>query len=87
MAESVNGYPSFRAGTKAIWYYKNIHGSNFWMIGPIKHIGTNKGGMCAQNQFGGLTDRRNVWRYRDNNGNWKTTEAGEVIIQIKPSSK
>ena len=43
---------------KAIWIQHN-----FWIIGLIGHIGTNKATFYAQNEFSGLSDSNNQWHY------------------------
>ena len=52
-----NGKPSYTFGEKAIWYHKN----NLWIIGLIGDLGNSV--MRAKNEFAGLTDSRNHWRY------------------------
>ena len=43
---------------KAIWI-----NNNFWRIGLIGHIGTNKATFYAHNEFSGLSDSNNQWHY------------------------
>ena len=75
-SSDVNGEPTYRNDDKAIWY--NKLGS--WMIGDLKRLGSIKGGIYAKNNFGGLTDEKNIWKYWMDNG-WKTAGTNDIIIE------
>ena len=59
ISETVNGKPSWKSGEHAIWC--NPYGN--WMIGYWNKLGENDGEFYASNDYGGLTDNRNVWKY------------------------
>ena len=61
-SSDVNGKPSYRKDDKAIWYIKR----NQWLIGDLEDLGSAKGSIYAKNDFGGLTDEKNVWNYSYN---------------------
>ena len=62
---------------KAIWIKHN-----FWIIGLIGHIGTNKATFYAQNEFSGLSDSNNQWHYK-NDGQWIIPEdPNDIRIEI-----
>ena len=59
----VNGKPSFKMGEQAIWYNTEY---NEWLIGSIDYLGQKIGQIYTKNEFGGLTNEQNVWKYFDN---------------------
>ena len=60
ISETVNERPSWKSGENAIWYAPV---GNNWVIGYWKKLGENDGEFFAPNNYEGLTDNRNVWRY------------------------
>ena len=72
----VNDKPSYKKGDKAIWY----DGVNAWMIGAIDNLGSTTGSLYAIDDFGGLTDTKNVWNFVDN-GEWNTTKTNDITIE------
>ena len=60
ISETVNGKPSWKSGENAIWYAPV---DNNWLIGYLNKLGEDDGELFAPNDYGGLTDNRNVWRY------------------------
>ena len=75
-SSDVNGKPSYIMGRQAIWYHPD---SNHWSVGNINDLGSKCSGIFTKNDFGGLTDERNVWYYL--NGTWKTAETNDIIIK------
>jgi len=61
ISTDVNGKPSYTFGGNAIWYRKGSP-KNIWFIGQISVIGSF-GFIRAYDDFRGLTDERNLWRY------------------------
>ena len=60
ISETVNGKPSWKSGEHAIWY---LPIGNAWIIGYLNKLGVDDAELFAPNDYGGLTDNRNVWRY------------------------
>ena len=60
-------------GEKAIWFNAQY---NHWMIGSSK---SQVAEMFTENKFGGLTDKRNVWKYWNNE--WKTSKRNDISLQ------
>ena len=78
ISETVNGKPSWKSGENAIWYLSVL---NIWMIGYRNKLGENDGEFFAQNNYGGLTDSRNVWKYTIDDSTWITpSDSNDVII-------
>ena len=59
-SSDVNGKPSYKNDDNAIWYSKE---NNNWMVGTIDDIGGINGFVYARDDFGGLTDKKNLWKY------------------------
>ena len=72
----VNGKPSFKRGGKAIWYDDE---NDDWNIGSIGNLGTESCVIYTNNEFGGLTDSRNKWKY--SNEGLKLAGPNDVTIQ------
>ena len=80
MSDDVNGKPSWIKGTSyAIWYNTDI---NFWLIAPLIYIGSSFASIAAKNEFEGLTDKRNDWRYW-NGSSWINANSNDIDIQCK----
>ena len=62
---------------KAIWIQHN-----FWIIGLIGHIGTNKATFYAQNEFSGLSDSNNQWHYRNDGQYFLPEDPNDIRIEI-----
>ena len=54
----LNGKPSWTKSTYAIYYRKG-----YWAIGPMESIGGEFAWIYASNDFSGLTDSDNVWKF------------------------
>ena len=54
----VNGKPSWTKSTYVIYYRKG-----YWAIGPMESIGGEFAWIYASNDFSGLTDSDNVWKF------------------------
>ena len=59
-SKEMNSKPSFELGNKGIWY--NTY-SNIWIIGDSEDRGSNVGFIHAFDDYNGLTDVRNEWKY------------------------
>ena len=80
MSDDVNGKISWIKGTSyAIWYSADI---NFWLIGHYSEIGSRFAYIAAKNEFEGLTDKRNEWRYW-NRTSWIDANIYDIDIQCK----
>ena len=79
ISEIVNGKPSWKSGENAIWYAPV---DNNWLIGYLNKLGEDDGEFFAPNNYGGLTDNRNVWNYYNNtDSTWITpSDSNDVII-------
>ena len=76
ISKTVNGKPSWKSGENAIWYNPN----GFWMIGYWNKLGEDDGELFASNNYRGLADNRNVWRYAVGS-TWITpSDSNDVII-------
>ena len=88
----VNGTLTFVKVGCAIRYYEG-HDPNTWSIGPSYSLGNGSFHIRAEDNFEGLTDVRNQWKYwwygslnitgpEDNfTGSWNITGPNDVIIQ------
>ena len=75
-ATQVNGKPSWKNGENAIWSV-----GNNWMIGYWNKLGEDDGELFAPNNYGGLADNRNVWKYSVDGRTWITpSDSNDVII-------
>ena len=78
ISETVNGRPSWKSGENAIWYAPV---GNNWVIGYWNKLGENDGEFFAPNNYEGLTDNRNVWRYGMDDSTWIIpSDSNDVII-------
>ena len=78
-SSDINGKPCYRMGKQAIYYYPD---SNQWKIGHIDKIGIGRCRMYAQNNFGGLTDEKNVWKYFDKTQkSIRTSESNDIVVK------
>jgi hypothetical protein len=76
ISETVNGKPSWKNGENAIWSV-----GNNWMIGYWNKLGEDDGELFAPNNYGGLADNRNVWKYSVDGRTWITpSDSNDVII-------
>ena len=77
LSDLINGKPSYHSsGDNYIWYNNEI---NAWMFGSIDDIGSYFGGIAAYDNFGGLTDEKNVWFY-SNGEEFKTAGTNDIIV-------
>ena len=77
ISETVNGKPSWKSGENAIWY---VPDGNNWLIGYLNKLGEDESEFFAPNNYGGLADNRNVWKYSDGS-TWITpSDSNDVII-------
>ena len=60
IATIVNGKPSWKNNGYAIWYKPQI---DVWFIGPLSEIGNYFAFLGALNNFSGITDNDNQWKY------------------------
>ena len=84
-SSDVNGKPSYRKDDKAIWYIK----CNQWLIGDLEDLGSTRGSIYAKDDFGGLTDEKNVWRYSNNgysNSGWRTAGTNDITVECTPGN-
>ena len=82
ISETVNGKPSWKNGENAIWYV-----GNNWIIGYWNKLGEDDGEFFAPNNYGGLADDRNVWKYSDGS-TWITpSDSNDVIISSSGGKK
>ena len=80
MSDDVNGKTSWIKGTSyAIWYNADI---NFWLIASSEYIGSRYASIAAKNEFEGLTDKRNEWRYW-NGSSWINANRNDIDIRCK----
>ena len=75
-SSNFDGKPSYKTDDLAIWYNKE---ANVWFIGKHENLGSLKGGIFAVDEFGGLTDEKNVWKYW-NGDEWKTAGSNEITV-------
>ena len=79
ISETVNGKPSWKSGENAIWCNSN----GYWMIGYWNKLGEDDGHFYARNDYEGLTDNRNVWKYTKDERTWTTpSDSNDVIISF-----
>ena len=64
---------------RAIWY----HPRNLWMIGPIENIGNKRGYFYTLDDFGGLCDYKNEWKFSNpTKGNdWEIVAQYEIVVR------
>ena len=78
ISSDVNGKPSYKMGDDAIWYNERYKS---WTIGSINELGGSTGvGIYAKDNFGGLTDEKNLWRYKFDNG-WKSAGTNDITVE------
>ena len=58
ISTQLNGKPSWTKSTYAIYYRRGD-----WAIGPMEFIGGEFAWIYASNDFSGLTDSDNVWKF------------------------
>ena len=76
ISSNVNGKPSYSMGAFAIWYNNEF---DAWLFGSIDKIGSSIAGIAAYDDFGGLTDEKNVWFYW-NGSEWKIAGTNDIIV-------
>merc|ERR1711962_657911 len=76
LSDLINGKPSYRSGDNYIWFNNE---ANAWIFGYIDDIGSLFGGVAAYDNFGGLTDEKNVWFYSNGEG-FKTAGTDDIIV-------
>ena len=78
-SSDVNGQPSYKMGGNAIWY-NEVYKS--WNIGSINELGGNTGvGIYAKDDFGGLTDEKNLWKYKVPNGPFMSAGTNDNTVE------
>ena len=76
--ETVNGKPSWKNDDHGIWYVTDV---NKWFIGYWKNYGEDDGEFYASNDYGSLTDNRNIWKYTvDNSPLITQSDSNDVIV-------
>ena len=76
LSSKVDGKPSFKSGERAIWYNAENDG---WIVGILANLGKFTGDIWTKDEFEGLTDGRNVWKYQ--NQGWKDAGPNDVDVQ------
>ena len=85
LSEAINGKPSWKSGTKAIWYsqYKQ------WIFGKTSNIGTNYGVIfsfantdCPQQ----VKASGNIWKYWDGS-EWQEANLNDINFQCASKSE
>ena len=96
VSDDVNGKPSWiqkeenpswivdnRTISSAIWYNADI---NSWFIGLLDYLGSKNvsvlPSLYTENEFEGLTDKRNKWNYF-NGSNWIPANPNGIAVQCK----
>ena len=77
ISETVNGKPSWKSGENAIWF---LPVQNNWMIGYWNKLGEDDGQIHASNDYGGLSDIHNIWKYTVDDGPWITPSSSNDVI-------
>ena len=75
----INGRPSYEMGDQALWFHGNRAGIQIWIIGETRNLGSYKGGIYTEVKFGGIADKRNVWKYYADG--WETAKTNDIIVQ------
>ena len=83
--EEINGKPSWKSGTQAIWYYPDF---NQWMIGPLSSIGTSNRGITSTGNMHDcpLQVPKDKWKYyiKDGDGErWQYANSNDIIIECE----
>ena len=78
ISETVNGKPSWKSVTtiNAIWF---LPVQNNWMIGYRSKLGEDDGQIYASNDYGGLSDINNIWKYKVDDGPWITPSSSNDV--------
>ena len=74
ISESVNGKPSWKSQSKAIWYVQN---QNIWVIGDLNNIGKPNGAIFTRGMLLGANDK---WNYF-NRKMWKKLDTNDFVIE------
>ena len=77
ISETVNGKPSWKSGENAIWF---LPVQNNWMIGYWNKLGEDDGQFHASNDYGGLSDIHNIWKYTVDDRSWITPSSSNDVI-------
>ena len=84
ISETVNGKPSWKSVTtiNAIWFLpvQNNWMRGSWMIGYWNKLGKDDGQIHASNDYGGLSDIQNIWKYKVDDGPWITPSSSNDVI-------
>ena len=75
ISETVNGKPSWKSGENAIWFLLDS-----WMIGYWNKLGEDDGEFHAWDDYGGLSDIHNIWKYTVDDGPWITPSSSNDVI-------
>ena len=88
--KNINGKPSWKSETNAIWYYPEYKD---WMIGPFENIGTDIRGITTWWQIGDedydcpQQVPSDKWVYMDVNGEWQYASSNDVSILCTTGKK
>ena len=79
ISETVNGKPSWKSVTtiNAIWF---LPVQNNWMRGYWNKLGEDDGQFHASNDYGGLSDIHNIWKYTVDDRSWITPSSSNDVI-------
>ena len=86
LSEKINGKPSWKSGTQAIWYDSQ---NKYWTIGLVSEIGTNRGWIYS------ATDTeydhpqqvpKDKWKYLDGSA-WQNASSNDVSFQCTTGKK
>ena len=78
VSDPINGKPTWTLGSHAIWYDSDY---NKWRIGFLDDIGTTTCAITAIDDYAGLDDNNNEWKYWAGSDNgWIWADANDVVI-------
>ena len=79
---TINGKPSWKSATQAIWYIQANKGKKRWLIGNLANIGTKNGGIVSYSteECPQLIAKKQ-WLYWDNKKNWKKASPNDMSVQ------
>ena len=75
-SSDINKKPSYKMGDVAIWYNE----LDSWMIGSTDNLGSKYGFIYAVDDFRGLKDDKNVWKYCSGH-EWKTAGTNDITVE------
>ena len=86
LSEEINGKPSWKSSTQAIWYYPEYKD---WMIGPLSSIGTSLRGITSTGDGEydcPLQVPKDKWKYWDGS-EWQEAGSNDVNFQCTLGKK